>query len=198
VDGVKPSVQGGSVPELNATAASLLGFLHHQPRSGWELVQAVEDTVGNFWNVTRSQVYRELRTLEKEGLVEAGETGARDRRPYGITPAGREAFARWIAREPGPDLVRSPLLLTVFFAEYLDPALLRRFLTLHRVQHEQQLARYEQIYDVLGGVEGEEHSLMALRYGIEHERAVLRWMDWLPPLRDAPATAPAAPARGDR
>ena len=184
--------------ELNATAASLLGFLHDRPRSGWELVQTVEGTVGNFWNVTRSQVYRELRSLEEQGLVEPGETGARDRRPYAITAAGREAFSRWIAREPGPDLVRSPLLLTVFFADYLDPALLRRFLTLHRVQHEQQLARYEELHDALAGVEGEDHSLMALRYGIEHERAVLRWMDWLPPLRDAAATAPAAPGRGDR
>jgi len=186
------------MPELNATAASLLGFLHERPRSGWELVQTVEATVGNFWNVTRSQVYRELRSLEEQGLVEAGETGARDRRPYAITPAGRAAFGRWIAREPGPDLVRSPLLLTVFFAEYLDPALLRRFLTLHRIEHERNLARYEEMYDALAGVEGEDHSVMALRYGIEHERAVLRWMDWLPPLRDASATAPAEPGRGDR
>src|SRR5207302_8869637 len=114
------------MPELNATAASLLGFLQAGPRSGWELVQTVEGSIGNFWNVTRSQVYRELRSLEEQGLVEAGETGARDRRPYPVTEAGRRAFAQWIAREPGPDLVRSPLLLTVFFGGYVEPALLRR------------------------------------------------------------------------
>ncbi len=184
--------------ELNATAASLLGFLQAQPRSGWEIAQAVEGTIGNFWNVTRSQVYRELRSLEERGLVEAGETGARDRRPYTVTDAGRRAFAAWIAREPGPDLVRSPLLLTVFFGEYLDPALLRRFLVLHRAQHEKQLAYYEELHDSLQGVETEEHSVLALRYGIEHERAVLRWLDSMPQLSDASATAPAAPARGDR
>ncbi len=186
------------MPELNATAASLLGFLHHQPRSGWELARAVEGSIGNFWNVTRSQVYRELRTLEEQGLVEPGPTGARDRRPYTVTDAGREAFARWIAREPGPDLVRSPLLLTVFFGDHLDPALLRRFLTMHRARHEQQLAHYEQLYESLAGLEGEEHSVMALRYGIEHERAVLRWMDWLPPLRTAAATAQETPGPGGR
>lgn len=183
--------------ELNATAASLLGFLHDRERSGWEVVQTVEGSIGEFWNVTRSQVYRELRTLEERGLVTAGETGARDRRPYAITPQGREAFARWLAREPGPDLVRSPMLLTVFFGQYLDPVLLRRFLTLHRAHHEKRLAHYEELYHSLAGVDGEDHSVMALRYGIEHERAVLRWMDWLPPLKDAPATARAAPARGD-
>ena len=41
----------------------------------------VETTIGDFWNVTRSQIYRELRSLEELGLVEAGETGARERRP---------------------------------------------------------------------------------------------------------------------
>jgi DNA-binding PadR family transcriptional regulator len=183
-------------PELNATAASLLGFLQAGPRSGWEVVQAVEATIGNFWNVTRSQVYRELRSLEEQGLVEPGETGARDRRPYSVTAAGRDAFIAWIAREPGPDLVRSPLLLTVFFGAYLDPVLLRRFLILHRAQHEQQLAHYEQLHDGLAGVAGEEYSVLALRYGVEHERAVLRWMESM--LSDAPATAPAAPAPGDR
>lgn len=183
--------------ELNATAASLLGFLQDLPRSGWEVAQAVEGSIGNFWNVTRSQVYRELRSLEEQGLVEAGETGARDRRPYAITARGREAFARWIAREPGPDLVRSPLLLTVFFGQYVDPALLRRFLTLHRAQHERQLAHYEELHEAVAGVESERYSLMALRYGIEHERAVLRWMDELPALNGAAATAPAAPAPGD-
>jgi DNA-binding PadR family transcriptional regulator len=183
--------------ELNATAASLLGFLHQGPMTGWDLAQGVEGSIGNFWNVTRSQVYRELRSLEEQGLVEAGETGARDRRPYAVTAAGRRAFAEWIAREPGPDIVRSPLLLTVFFAEHLDPALLRRFLGFHRAQHEKQLAYYEQLHDDLDGVEGEDHSVFALRYGIEHERAVLRWIDWLlPRLSDAAATAPAASARG--
>jgi DNA-binding PadR family transcriptional regulator len=184
------------MPQLNATAASLLGFLQAGPRSGWELVQTVEASIGNFWNVTRSQVYRELRSLEEQGLVEAGETGPRDRRPYTVTEAGRRTFTQWIAREPGPDLVRSPLLLTVFFGEYVEPALLRRFLVLHRAQHEKQLAHYEELHDGLAGLEGEEHSVLALRYGIEHERAVLRWMASVPLLSDAPATAPAAPDPG--
>jgi DNA-binding PadR family transcriptional regulator len=184
--------------ELNATAASLLGFLHAGPRTGWDLVQAVEESIGNFWNVTRSQVYRELRTLEEHGLVAAGETGARDRRPYTVSAAGRDAFRRWIAREPGPDVIRSPLLLSVFFGEHVEPALLRRFLTLHRALHEQRLAQYEGLHSALEGVEEERFSVYALRYGIEYERAVLRWMDALPLLSDAPATGPAAPGRGGR
>jgi hypothetical protein len=61
--------------------------------------------------------------------------------------------------------------------------LLRRFLVLHRAQHEQRLAHYEKLHTALLDVPGEEFSVYALRYGIEHERAVLRWMDELPPGR---------------
>jgi len=46
--------------KLNATAGSLLGLLSHRPMTGWELYASFEDTIGNFWSITRSQVYREL------------------------------------------------------------------------------------------------------------------------------------------
>lgn len=184
-------------PALNATAASLLGFLHERPMTGWDLVAAVEGSVGNFWSVTRSQVYRELRTLESQGLLEAGDTGARERRPYGLTDRGRQAFARWITREPGPDVIRSPVLLTIFFGGHLDERLLVRFLTLHRVLHQQRLDHYETLHAALEGSPEAQWTVYALRYGIEHERAVLRWMDALPWF-SAAATAPAAAGPGGR
>jgi DNA-binding PadR family transcriptional regulator len=181
--------------ELNPTAASLLGFLHQGSMTGWDLVQTVEGSIGDFWNVTRSQVYRELRTLADQGLVEAGETGARDRRPFTITEAGRAAFRRWIAREPGTDVIRSPLLLTVFFGDHLDPEVLVRHLTLHRIHHQQKLAAYEALHDELCNTPELEWPYQALRFGIEHERMVLRWIDELP-VFSAAATAPATPGRG--
>jgi DNA-binding PadR family transcriptional regulator len=160
---------------LNATAASLLGFLHQGAMAGWDLALLVETTLGDFWNVTRSQIYRELRSLEQLGLVEAGETGVRERRPYAVTDAGREAFAVWIAREPGDDVVRSPLLLTVFFGAQVDRRRMERFLAVHRLRHEQRLEHYRELAASLANVTSMEWTLHALRYGIEHEEAVLRW-----------------------
>jgi DNA-binding PadR family transcriptional regulator len=184
-------------PALNATAASLLGFLHERPMTGWDLVAAVEGSVGNFWSVTRSQVYRELRNLEEQALVSAGETGARDRRPFTITDKGRDAFRRWIAREPGEEVIRFPLLLSVFFGDHVDPAVLRRHLVLHRARHEQRLAAYEELHTAIADLPEERFPVYALQFGIEYERAVLRWLDSLPPLSDAPATAPGTPGPGD-
>src|SRR6266699_2831959 len=90
----KPAEGEGQMPErpLNATAASLLGFLHQGPLTGWDLVQTAEREIGDFWSLTRSQVYRELAAMAEAGRVEAGERGPRDRRPYGLTEAGGPAF----------------------------------------------------------------------------------------------------------
>ena len=79
---------------LNATAASLLGFLHDRPMSGYELAATAAAVIGDFWTLTQSQVYRELASMADDGLVMAGERGTRDRRPFAITDAGREAAER--------------------------------------------------------------------------------------------------------
>src|SRR5699024_3556261 len=94
---------------LNTTAASLLGMLHDGPLSGWDLVAKAEDEIGAFWSLTRSQVYRELKTLSERGLIEAGRAGARDRRPYSLTGDGRAAFQEWLATEPQREVIRYPL-----------------------------------------------------------------------------------------
>ena len=60
---------------LNATAASLLGFLHGGPQTGWDLVATAERQIGAFWSITQSQVYRELTAMADAGLVEAGARG---------------------------------------------------------------------------------------------------------------------------
>ncbi|MFE3732487.1 PadR family transcriptional regulator, partial [Nocardia sp. NPDC059154] len=91
---------------LNSTAASLLGFLHQGELSGWDLVALAQDRIGDFWTITQSQVYRELATMHQNGLVDKGAAGARDRTPYRITEDGREAFAEWIARDPGAETIR--------------------------------------------------------------------------------------------
>src|ERR1039457_7058864 len=108
--------------DLNPTAGSILGFLAtFGPLTGWDLDKLVESSIGNFWNVTRSQVYRELRDLEARGMAASGEPGPRDRTPYQITKSGRAAFHAWVSRDPGPDMIRHRLLLTVFFSDHLEP-----------------------------------------------------------------------------
>jgi DNA-binding PadR family transcriptional regulator len=163
----------GAELELNATAASLLGFLSAGPQSGYELAARIEATIGPFWNVTRSQIYRELRVLEAAGCIAVGETGSRDRRPYALTVAGRAAFRAWIAREPGDENIRFPLLLTAFFGDALPRAELARTLRAHRARHEARLARYRERHPAVE----RDHPYPALtsRFGIMYEEMVLAW-----------------------
>lgn len=169
-----------STPEINATAASLLGFLHDGPKTGWSLQEAVDASIGNFWNVTRSQVYRELKTLAAMGFVAAGATGRRDRVPYRITRQGRAEFAAWIAREPDGDVMRLPLAVTVFFGSHVEPALLRRYLQAARVAHQKQHDHYIAIRP--GVTEPFERETLQL--GIAYEAMWVGWLDGLPWIKE--------------
>ena len=102
--------------ELNATAAALLGLLHDGPATGGQLVAGAGERFGAFFSVTRSQVYRELPALSKEGLVRLGKQGPRSSQQYVITAAGKKAFKTWLSTEPGPDHLRSPLILRLVHA----------------------------------------------------------------------------------
>jgi DNA-binding PadR family transcriptional regulator len=168
---------------LNATAASLLGFLHDGPMSGWDLVATAQSRIGDFWSLTQSQVYRELAAMAANGLVEAQERGRRDRRPYAITDAGRAAFAAWVSREPDPETIRFPLLLTVMFGRHVPAERMAAIVAKHRQVHADRLASYEQIDAALPpeATEAEPYAIATLRFGIAYERAMLDWFDNLPP-----------------
>ncbi|MPZ64873.1 MAG: PadR family transcriptional regulator [Pseudonocardiaceae bacterium] len=170
-----------SGPQLNATAASLLGFLHEGPMTGWDLVTVAQQRIGNFWTLTQSQVYRELAAMAKAGLVEAGPPGRRDRKPYSITATGRAAFAEWIDQDPGLEQIRVPLLLTIMFAAHLPTERLASMVTAHRAVHAERLARYEQHRaDMRDAPATDSYRLATLEFGLHYERAVLDWFDELP------------------
>ena len=171
-------------PELNATQASLLGFLHEGPATGWDLLEEVRRGLARFWNVTSSHVYRELKTLEARGLVRAGEPGPRDRRPFEITAAGRGAFAAWIRQEPGSEQIRVPLLVTLWFAKHLDAATLAGFLDHQRAEHEGRLAEYRSFLQASESGPGVDPHLGAVvEFGISYEQAFLDWLARVTPDR---------------
>lgn len=168
---------------INATAMSLLGFLHEGPLTGWSLVATAQEEIGDFWSVTQSQVYRELATMARLGLVEAGERGPRDRRPYAITDAGREAFREWLSAEPGAETIRFPLLLTVLFGRYLPAGRLGAFIDAHSSIHGARREGYlEHLRELEKAPRGkvDPYALATLRFGVAYETMVLDWMAALP------------------
>lgn len=165
--------------DVNATAAALLGLLRDGPATGYALHQRAVAELGDFWTITRSQVYRELTAMASAGLVEVGTAGARDARPYVLTDDGRTAFSAWLHAEPGPDVVRIPLLLRLAFEDALAPERLVEMLTTQRAEHAARLASYEQTEAALLAAGASTRQLATLRFGLAYERAVLGWFDEL-------------------
>jgi DNA-binding PadR family transcriptional regulator len=175
----QPNLPEGNVnvAQLNGTQASLLGFLHEGPRTGWQLLQEISSGLGRFWNVTQSHAYRELKVLEERGLIVAGELGPRDRRPFRLTAKGRKAFAQWIQEEPGPEQIRFPLLVSLWFGEHLPPDRLARFVDSQRRIRQERLAHYRKAEEEFRSPREHPRRRAVLQFGMRYEEAILRWLD---------------------
>lgn len=171
--------------EFNATAASVLGFLSIGPLTGWDLNDLAQVSVSHFWNMTRSQIYRELRALTDLGLVQADDAGARNTQRYRLTERGRHHLHAWLTEEPGDALVRDPFLVKLFFADQLNPAERQRLLTRAEERHRVKLATLEAAVKMADQLSP--YAAATARYGVAVEQAILRWF--------SQTTAELAPTR---
>ena len=168
--------------KLNATSASLLGLLDDAGElTGGALVREAEVRIGEFWNLTRSQVYRELAALAEAGYIKAGPTGARESRPYRVTSKGRTAFRRWLGSELPAGQIRIGLLVLVAFGRHLPPGRLRSLLDEYEAEHRERLAGYEELDEYLATNNADAFTRATLSFGLHYERAVLSWLETLPP-----------------
>ena len=70
---------------------AILATLSAGPRTGYDLTQRFDSTVGHIWHAPHSQIYPELRRMEQAGLVAADEVprGPRGtKRRYRLTEDG--------------------------------------------------------------------------------------------------------------
>ena len=167
--------------------------------TGWDLIAAAQERIGQFWTLTQSQVYRELTAMAGGAWSRAGPPGPRDRKPYEVTPAGRAAFAEWLASGPGEDQVRIPLLLTIAFAGHLPAGPAGRD---HRgpprraCRAARAVPRRPRMAD--GGRRGRRGAPGDAGVRLRHEQAVLDWFDVLPGILAPPLTSHCGRSSVDR
>lgn len=166
-------------PQVNPTAAALLGLLHDGPMTGGQLMAAAQRRLGAYWSMTRSQVYRELPVLAGAGYVRLGKPGARASQPYSITSAGRRAFARWLAEEPARDTLRSPIALRAAFGGQQSAAQLRAAYDQALAYHTDAMSDARKVAKELRR-EGDEHAAAALEFAVGYHRAALNWLKTAP------------------
>lgn len=102
----------------------MLGFLSMKPLSGYDMKKLFDMSTAYFWPADQTQIYRTLKKLVKEGLVELkeqkkGETV--DRKVYAITDRGREENLKLIQQNTIDDFIsRDLFLMQLFFSGILS------------------------------------------------------------------------------
>lgn len=111
----------------------LLGLLHQEPRSGYDLRKIFTSTPFSHFSDSPGAVYPALARLRRRGWVTASApTGGRRKRLFRLTATGRKAWLSWLRRPPtGTDVIRGMDHLFVRFAfmgEALPAEVVVRFL----------------------------------------------------------------------
>ncbi|MBF6336733.1 helix-turn-helix transcriptional regulator [Nocardia abscessus] len=144
-DGVTPAV-----PDLPTTAWAVLGMLSHADElSGYDLKKWADWSLQFFyWSPSFSQIYAELKRLEKHGYATSRtvvhEDGVRGKRMYAITPEGRAAAANWVNHAPvEAPVLKHSVMLRAWLGNLAEPDRMREILTEHIAYAEKMRKRAE-------------------------------------------------------
>lgn len=162
---------------LTQTSYAVLAlFQHLGEATSYDLKQALEISIENFWQVPHTTAYDEPARLASGGyLTVRQEAGGRRRKLYALTELGRKALRAWTA-EPtaAPPQLRDEVMLKVFAGADPDPLLPAR-----RRWHEAKLAELEGLLAMVheaDGPEGPERTLVA---GVTYHRKMIEMLDVL-------------------
>jgi DNA-binding PadR family transcriptional regulator len=165
--------------ELSSTAYVILGMVSREPRSGYEIKAAVDNSTRFFWAASYGQIYPELKRLSEAGLVEGVDAarGERRRTVYAITKAGKAELKDWLRQPPDTSEMREEGLLKLFFAGLLAP---EEAVEILRSMREQRLDLSERLRamepEKIDRVE-DPYPLMVLRGGIEFNEWFADWCE---------------------
>jgi PadR family transcriptional regulator, regulatory protein AphA len=186
---------------------AVLGMLCREPMSGYDLRSAIERSVGHFWQESYGNLYPTLERMAEERLVELDpkehSRGARVRKVYRVTAAGRKALAEWLRRPVLPHVERNELLLKLFFGAQVGPAASRGQVERSRAEAQELLAALRLIDANVRESQAEEPELayrqLSIRAGLLGLEAHLRWCDEaLDALRRLERATPSTKKRGAR
>jgi DNA-binding PadR family transcriptional regulator len=129
---------------------AILGFLSSTPASGYQIGREFAQGAGSYWSALPSQIYPELRELEKQGLI-AGKVAPADRlkrRVFKLTARGETELQKWVEADNEYPPERDSERVRLIFLDGSPPDVIRRHLLAHRAHHEQRLALWRSLREV--------------------------------------------------
>jgi PadR family transcriptional regulator, regulatory protein AphA len=165
---------------LTGTSYAVLSLLAlHGPSSPYDLKQALESSIENFWPVPHTTFYAEPTRLATAGLLsERQEQGGRRRKVYELTAEGRSALEQWASSGGlAPPQLREEAVLKIFAGG--DPVAI---FAERRDWHRDKLAELEGYLQALGeapsAAQPEWQGVRAsLLVGVNYHRMLLEAME---------------------
>lgn len=160
---------------------ALLGLIHMQPQSGYDLRKIFETTPMGHYSSSPGAIYPALKRLETHGLI-AGEIvdsdTLRPKKIYSATPTGIETLRAWVSqRLTKEDLLRRDdelMLRFAFMGAVVDSTVTSRFLEEMLEVLDLYIPELEQIHAAMPK-EGPPHGRLALSSGIQAYKARRSW-----------------------
>jgi DNA-binding PadR family transcriptional regulator len=169
---------------------AILELLHRKPLSGYELKRRFQGSIVFFWRANHSQIYLELKRMEKAGLVVSNQVpqdGRPTKKVYAVTAKGLGALVQWLRGKPKLQSVKDEMLLKCFAFNLIAPDEAAAQLIHHRKLHEARLEHYLKIKQQLEArhddlLETSDPILfwnvLCLRQAIASERMYIGWCGW--------------------
>jgi DNA-binding PadR family transcriptional regulator len=173
---------------LTSTSYAVLALLDQcgGEATSYELKQALEVSVENFWPVPHTTAYEEPARLATGGYLTARqEPGGRRKRVYALTDSGRGALREWAA-DPAvaPPQLREEAVLKIFAGAEPGPLIESR-VAWHRGKQEELQGYLEGVR----GVEGMSRSERTLTVGVGYHQKMLELLEMM---ADLAATMPSS------
>lgn len=157
---------------LTGTSYAVLGLIDLLGEATpYELKQAIEASVVNFWPVQHSTFYAEPTRLGDAGYLSVEqEEGGRRKKTYRLTDMGRKALKDWVAStEFNPPQLRDELVLKTFLGAEIEPLVADRV-----AWHEEKITELNGYLEIAAAGDGAPGVERAIRFGIHYHEASIR------------------------
>ncbi len=165
--------------KLTNTSYALLALVDQLGEATpYEIKQAMDSSIENFWPIPHTTAYEEPARLAEAGYMSVRqEEEGRRRKTYALTEKGQAALAAWAEEATWtPPQLRDEGILRIFAGG--DPFVL---FEQRRSWHKEKVAELEGYLDEVRGNESWRGSELALTAGIAYHRKMLEMLDELGP-----------------